>query len=74
MLFQAIIICLLSCIFYYRFLHPLSKYPGPFLASFTNLWQVYHVLIGRRMESAEYELHRKYGNFRCKQPLAADWS
>lgn len=25
---------------YYRYLHPLSGYPGPFLASFSDLWYV----------------------------------
>lgn len=28
---------LAQCI-YYRYLHPLSRYPGPFLASFSDLW------------------------------------
>jgi hypothetical protein len=30
----------LAYIVYQRYLHPLAKYPGPFLASFTDLWQV----------------------------------
>jgi len=50
---------LLSAI-YYRFLHPLSKYPGPFLASVTDLWQVYQFLT---LKQPYYltKLHEKYG-------------
>lgn len=53
---------LLGYIVYQRFFHPLAKYPGPFLASLTDLWQTqqfwtlkqpYHLTV----------LHEKYGPF-----------
>ncbi|EJT98017.1 cytochrome P450 [Dacryopinax primogenitus] len=44
-----------------RFIHPLSKYPGPFLASLTNLWSTYlayrgdwHIVLDR--------LHKRQGS------------
>lgn len=52
----------LSYIFHQRFLHPLAKYPGPLLASFTNLWKAYHVIRGD-YEYAILDLHRKHGSF-----------
>jgi hypothetical protein len=33
----AFTVVLAQCL-YYRYLHPLSHYPGPFLASFSDLW------------------------------------
>lgn len=30
-------------IVYYRYFNPLAKYPGPPLASVTNLWKTYHL-------------------------------
>lgn len=29
-----------------RYFHPLSRYPGPFMASVTDLWQVYGQIVG----------------------------
>ncbi|KAH7410748.1 cytochrome P450 [Cadophora sp. MPI-SDFR-AT-0126] len=43
-----------------RFFHRLSHFPGPFLASSTNLWKVYHVYVGD-LEHVLLEAHRKYG-------------
>ncbi|KAI1628552.1 cytochrome P450 [Exophiala viscosa] len=43
-----------------RWFHPLSKFPGPFLASQTDLWRVYH-LWTRRMPENLIKLHEKYG-------------
>lgn len=43
------------------FNHGLNKYPGPFLARFTNLWRFFDVL-GRRSEATHIRLHRKYGD------------
>lgn len=34
----AFIAALTITIVYRRYLHPLSRYPGPFLASVTDLW------------------------------------
>jgi cytochrome P450 len=46
---------------YYRFIHPLSRVPGPFLASVTPLVQLYHGLKGDR-HLWIYELHQRYGD------------
>jgi len=47
-------------IIYYRFFHPLSKYPGPFWGSVTRLWITYHNVKGDEPETFQ-ALHRKYG-------------
>ncbi|THY02444.1 flavonoid 3',5'-hydroxylase [Aureobasidium pullulans] len=47
-------------IVYYRWFHPLSKFPGPFWASVTRLWIAYHNLKEDEPMVA-FELHRKYG-------------
>ena len=61
LLVLAVALYLPSCFLYYRFFHTLSKYPGPFWASFTSLWLVHQVLIGRRLETEEVNLHKKHG-------------
>ncbi|KAF5255579.1 hypothetical protein FOXYS1_14000, partial [Fusarium oxysporum] len=48
-------------IVYYRYLHPLSKYPGPFFASFTNLWKVQQ-LWSLHMPDTLIQLHQEYGD------------
>jgi hypothetical protein len=47
-------------IVYYRFFHPLSKFPGPFWASVTRLWIAYHN-IKEDEPYIEHELHKKHG-------------
>lgn len=47
---------------YYRYFHPLSIFPGPFLGSFTRLWIAYHNYRSTELE-LEYALHKKYGRF-----------
>jgi hypothetical protein len=54
------LIYLFVYIIYQRFLHPLSKYPGPFLASLTDVWQVWQFLTLRQPYHLT-ELHSKYG-------------
>jgi len=49
-----------SRIVYDRFFHPLAKFPGPFIASSTNLWKAYQVIYGN-YEGVLLDLHRKYG-------------
>ncbi|KAH7247760.1 cytochrome P450 [Fusarium solani] len=48
-------------VFYYRNIHPLSKYPGPFLASFTNLWKVQQ-LWSLHLPDTLIALHEKHGD------------
>jgi hypothetical protein len=45
-----------------RYFSPLSDIPGPFLASFTRLWQVVDVMRGDSLRSF-HDLHQKYGPF-----------
>ncbi|RDK43604.1 benzoate 4-monooxygenase cytochrome P450 [Aspergillus phoenicis ATCC 13157] len=57
-LFLALILIVYSI--YQRYLHPLAKYPGPFLACLTDLWQVYQFLTLKQPYNLT-ELHAKYG-------------
>nr|RBQ91806.1 hypothetical protein FVER53263_12478 [Fusarium verticillioides] len=51
---------LLGYIVYYRYLHPLAKYPGPPLASLTNLWKTYN-LWNLHLPHTLVRLHEQYG-------------
>lgn len=53
---------LLAYVVYQRFFHPLSSFPGPFLASLTDLWQV-HQFLTLKQPYHLTELHKKYGQF-----------
>ncbi|KAH9219145.1 cytochrome P450 [Leptodontidium sp. 2 PMI_412] len=48
-------------IIYQRFWHPLAQFPGPFLASWTDLWQTYQFLTLQQPYHLT-ELHEKYGS------------
>ncbi|KAL7267192.1 hypothetical protein RUND412_010233 [Rhizina undulata] len=50
---------LLGVIIYRLYFHPLSKYPGPFLAKITSLHALYHAYRGDR-HLVTYEAHKKY--------------
>jgi hypothetical protein len=56
------LVYIIAYIFYQRHLHPLSKFPGPFLASLTDLWQVHQFLTLQQPYNLT-ELHEKYGVF-----------
>lgn len=45
---------------YMRFLHPLSRYPGPEIASLTNAWKAYYVY-KLTLHEKLVELHQQYG-------------
>ena len=47
---------------YQRFFHPLSDFPGPFLASITDVWQVYQFVTLKQPYNLT-DLHEKYGPF-----------
>lgn len=44
-----------------RYHNGLHKYPGPFLASLTDLWRLWDVY-GQRPELTHQKLHAKYGD------------
>jgi hypothetical protein len=50
----------LGYVVYMRHLHPLAKYPGPFLASLTNFWKAYTMAQGQ-MEHVIRKLHEEHG-------------
>ncbi|KAL1634487.1 hypothetical protein SLS58_010640 [Diplodia intermedia] len=56
----AIYVC--GYVIYQRFFHPLAGYPGPFLASLTDLWQA-HQFYTLKQPYHLTELHAKYGSF-----------
>ncbi|KAJ9663192.1 hypothetical protein H2198_000953 [Neophaeococcomyces mojaviensis] len=56
------VLCCISYVVYQRYFHPLAKYPGPFLASITDLWQVYQFMTLKQPYTLT-ELHEKYGSF-----------
>ena len=65
----------LSCIYvvYYRYLHPLAGYPGPFVASLTGLWKTYQVGAGD-FEKVLLALHQEHGKIVRIGPNHLDFS
>lgn len=53
---------LVSYSIYQRYFHPLAEFPGPFLASITDLWQVHQYLTFKQPYNLT-NLHEKYGPF-----------
>ncbi len=52
--------CAIYQVIYYRFFHPLAKFPGSFWASVTRLWITWHNI--KEDEPTTYrELHKKHG-------------
>lgn len=56
------ILVIIGYVIYHVYFHPLARFPGPFLASVTDLWQVYQFLTLRQPYNLT-ELHAKYGQF-----------
>ncbi|KAI5358672.1 putative cytochrome P450 [Septoria linicola] len=56
-----IAIYLISNAIYNRYLHPYSKFPGPFWASITDLWYFRRVRYGLAGHN-DLDLHKKYGS------------
>lgn len=61
-LFWLSLAALLTTICCRRYFSSLSDIPGPFLASFSRLWHILHILRGDQSVRI-YELHQKYGPF-----------
>ncbi|CAJ2501967.1 Uu.00g048200.m01.CDS01 [Anthostomella pinea] len=55
------LLALAAYIFYTRFLHPLSRVPGPFLASLAPLWLAWQCMHTRRPR-LDLDLHKRYGS------------
>jgi hypothetical protein len=56
----SIFLILSGYIVYQRYFSPLAKVPGPFLASFTNLWWLC-VVLKRQQHLDSIRLHEQYG-------------
>jgi hypothetical protein len=57
-----ILVYLCYYVIYQRFFHPLARFPGPFLASLSDLWQVFDMLSLQQPYHLT-ELHAQYGQF-----------
>ncbi|OQV02390.1 hypothetical protein CLAIMM_07595 [Cladophialophora immunda] len=55
-----LIVSLIVYVVYQRFFHPLAKYPGPFLASLTDVWQAYQFMTLQQPYHLT-KLHERYG-------------
>ncbi|MCJ1426920.1 hypothetical protein MMC29_004823 [Sticta canariensis] len=58
---EVFLTALLARCIYLHFFHPLANYPGPFLASVTNLWKFSSFLSGKHYLT-ELNLNAKYGS------------
>jgi len=71
--FVALCLWITASVIHARFFHRLALFPGPFSASFTNLWKVYHVYVGD-LEHVLLEAHRKHGKIVRIGPNHLDFS
>ncbi|KEF54633.1 uncharacterized protein A1O9_09075 [Exophiala aquamarina CBS 119918] len=55
-----LVLSVVAYVVYQRFIHPLARYPGPFWASLTDIWQVLEFL-SLKQPYRLTELHEKYG-------------
>ena len=53
-------LALVSHVVQNRYFHPLSKFPGPFWGSITNLYCSLMILTGES-QRMEFDFHKKYG-------------
>ncbi|KAL4966037.1 cytochrome P450 [Aspergillus stella-maris] len=62
---RILVFCVLAVtvrVFYRRYWSPIRDVPGPFLASFSSLWKVYHAWKGHSEEEL-INLHKEHGYF-----------
>ncbi|KAL6705122.1 hypothetical protein ACN47E_007227 [Coniothyrium glycines] len=59
-IFVAILTYWITWVFYARTIHPLAKIPGPFLATISGVWTMYHAYAGD-LEIQHRALHQRYG-------------
>lgn len=57
-----LVLGIIAYVVYQVYFHPLARFPGPFLASVTDLWQVQQVLTLKQPYNLT-DLHAKYGQF-----------
>ncbi|KAL2813895.1 cytochrome P450 [Aspergillus granulosus] len=57
-----------------HFSHGIHQYPGPFVASITNIWRVAHVYLHGNERPTYLELHRRYGRIVRVGPNALSFS
>ncbi|KAM4057792.1 hypothetical protein HRG_014478 [Hirsutella rhossiliensis] len=55
-------LCTLTVAVFRRYFSCISDIPGPFIASFTRLWHIGHIVIGD-LPLQLIDLHDKYGHF-----------
>lgn len=58
-----VLVYAVGVVLYRLTLHPLSKYPGPFLAKITDIHLAYHAWKGDR-HLQFYRCHERYGPYR----------
>jgi hypothetical protein len=56
-----LLVQIIYLVVYRIYFHPLSKFPGPKLASISDLWTVWYSIKGQSHLKA-YEVHQKYGS------------
>lgn len=61
-LISIFLVTLITVVVKRRYFSPLSDIPGPFLASFTRLWQIITLIKGDSLNEF-YNLHEKHGPF-----------
>ena len=59
--FAILAVCTTPLLLYRLLFHPLAKYPGPWLAKLTELYPLYHSIIGDQ-HITFWRLHQRYGD------------
>ncbi|GAB7337947.1 hypothetical protein MBLNU457_4327t1 [Dothideomycetes sp. NU457] len=62
------VLALTAYVAYKLYLDPLRRYPGPYLASITDLWRMLDAAFGAHKPPSDIALHQKYGDVVRKGP------